>query len=104
MEQECRGNKLAVTDLVGDDSTNNDAETKASKTGPVYKSNFQTGKVKGLHPIAKDSPANRETHTGSKDCHESCKQQTLCVWRDCLITDLNVAHRFRWEVADGVCS
>ena len=73
MKQECGGNEFAVADLVGDDPTDNDAETKAGKTGPIYQPNFQAGKVKDLHPIAENPTTNCETYAGGKDRHESCK-------------------------------
>ena len=70
--QKKRGyNELSVTNLIANDATDDDAETKARQSSGTDGAKLSTGKSELLAPVVKDSATNGETDTGCEDCHET---------------------------------
>ena len=79
MEQERRDDQLAVADLVGHHSADDDAEAEAGQAGAADRPQFGAGEAEIDSPICDDRAAYGEAHARSQNGHETGPQQSLTI-------------------------
>ncbi len=76
---ESSDNELAVTDLVRDHTTNDDAEAESSETGTADQSQLATGESVFARPVVENTATDGKTYAGSQDGHKARPQQPHAI-------------------------
>lgn len=74
-----KGDELAVTDLVHNEATKDDAKAEAREASAADGSELGTGETVFLAPVVKDTSADGEADAGGQDGHEACPEEAHSI-------------------------
>ena len=79
VEGERGHDKFAVTNLIDDDTADNNAETKTVEARSTDGAQLSAGEAEFRAPIVEDATANREADASGKNGHETSPQKPVAV-------------------------
>src|SRR5947209_6125262 len=104
MEAKGGNDQFAITDLVAEQATDDDAEAKSSEAGSIDVSQLSGGEPKVGSPIGEDAPSNAEPDSRGQNGSEASPEEPFCVW--CNSVGASVTHSFVfwfWSITKFIC-
>lgn len=79
MQEERGANEFAITNLVGNDAADNDAEAETGQARAADLAELRAGEAVFGAPVSKDTAANGEADAGGKNGHETGPKEPLAM-------------------------